>query len=635
VNNARSSLKQDIDSAGKQVDSAETQRQANRKTGIFYTPRHIADDIASRTLSATLEDLTGESLQKLKTQDFDQVQREDGIRALREMRVLDPAVGEGVFLLATAEWLLKTRKELGEESPEGLVKQEIARNCLFGVDVDERALENCREALLEWVGEGSDYSMVTNVRHGNSLVGWIEVPSGFGDTRGETLYDLLWSSLTSKLPQQTKTTSTSMMPFHWGVEFPEIVATGFDVVLGNPPYGNILSDVERQLISQTRQHDVSTGRTGTWNSAALFIARTRSLLRIGGQLGFLVPNSVLRTRQFSRVRRFLLNEMSMWLVIDEANPFTDVTLEMVSIFCRAQKDHGNHEINVISRRPEIDWEGQVPWAVLDSSGVFPLYYDSILARIMKKATKGWITASRGRDIPKAHVNDQRTKRFSVPYATSGRSVKRYRLDPNYLIFSDTTFRSDQGLLDSYDNEFLISTKNYPYPRCVMKPKGVIHGGGAVRIIPLKEGVDFEPLGLILNSRLVRYLCLRYLTNYSQLTTCLNTGIMEEIPLLFPKSPKSFSILFRALEILHGDPDSANPDTLNYLEKISDALVYELHLLDSDSLADAVEERLTNFGDKLKPQELYQTIQDDTVSNLSDEVLSSRLIRNVEGSYRMN
>jgi hypothetical protein len=111
--------------------------------------------------------------------------------------------------------------------------------------------------------------------------------------------------------------------------------------------------------------------------------------------------------------------------------------------------------------------------------------------------------------------------------------------------------------------------------------------------------------------------------------------MEEIPLLFPKSPKSFSILFRALEILHGDPDSANPDTLNYLEKISDALVYELHLLDSDSLADAVEERLTNFGDKLKPQELYQTIQDDTVSNLSDEVLSSRLIRNVEESYRMN
>jgi hypothetical protein len=635
VNNARSSLNQDIDSADRQVDSAEVLRQTNRKTGVFYTPWHIADDIASRTLSAALEELTGASLHKLRTPTFDSVLRANAIQFLKELRILDPAVGEGVFLLATAEWLLKTRRELGDELHEQSMKQEIVRDCLYGVDIDERALECCREALGEWAGAGSDYSMVTNIRHGNSLVGWLDIPSGIRDPTRETLDDLLWDSLSSKHRQQTMPTSVSMKPFHWGVEFPEVMETGFDVILGNPPYGNILSDLERHLISRTRRYDMSTGRTGTWNSAALFIARTRSLLGDGGYLGFLVPNSVLRTRQFKRVRQFLLNEMKMWLVIDEANPFTDVTLEMVSLFCRAQKDEGDHEITVISRRLEIDWEGQVPWTVLDSSGVFPLYYDSILAGIMKKATKGWITASRGRDIPKAHIRDRRTKRFSVPYATSGRSVKRYRLDSRYLIYSDMTFKSDHGLLESYDNKFLISTKNYPYPRCVMKPKGVIHGGGAVRIIPLRDGMDFEPLGLILNSRLVRYLCLRYLTNYSQLTTCLNTGIMEELPLLFPKNPIPFSILFRALEILHDNPDSANPDTLKFLEKLSDALVYELYLLDSDSLAGAVEERLSDIKDKLTPQELHEMLQDETVSHLSDEVLSSRLVREVEGSYRMH
>jgi len=635
VNNARSSLKQDIDSAGKQVDSSEDLRQANRKTGIFYTPRHIADDIASRTLSTALEDLTGASLQKLRTPDLDSVQRESAIQVLRKLRVLDPAVGEGVFLLATAEWLLKTRRELGDELPERSMKQEIVRDCLYGVDIDERALDSCGDALGEWAGAGSDDSMVTNVRHGNSLVGWIGIPSGIRDTKREVLDDLLCDSLSPKHRKQMRPTPASLEPFHWGVEFPEVMVTGFDVVVGNPPYGNILSDVERQLISQTRRYDMSTGRTGTWNSAALFISRTRSLLKDGGQLGFLVPNSVLRTRQFNRARRFLLNEMKMWLVIDEANPFTDVTLEMVSIFCRAQKDDGDHEITVISRRPEIDWEGQVPWTVLDSSGVFPLYYDSILAGIMKKATKGWITASRGRDIPKAHVRDRRTKRFIVPYATSGRSVKRYRLDSRYLTYSDMTFKGDHGLLDSYNNEFLISTKNYPYPRCVMKPRGVIHGGGAVRIIPLREGVDLEPLGLILNSRLVRYLCLRYLTNYSQLTTCLNTGIMEELPLLLPQNPTPFSLLFRALENLHDDPNSTSADTRNFLEKLSDALVYELFLLDSALLVNAVEERLSDVKDKLTPQELHQMLQDETVSYLSDEVLSSQLVRDVEESYRMH
>ncbi|UCH05032.1 MAG: hypothetical protein JSW05_02415 [Candidatus Thorarchaeota archaeon] len=635
MNNAHSSHQQDTDSTGKQFDSVETPRQSNRKTGVFYTPRPIANDIASRTLSAALEDLTGLSLQRLRKPSFDPDQRAIAIQVLRTLRVLDPAVGEGVFLLAAAEWLVKTRRELGDKRSERSMKQETVRDCLYGVDIDKRALETCGNVLGEWAGVGSDDSILTHVRHGNSLVGWIEVPSGLGDARRETLDDLLWTSLNSKHRQQTGQTTVPMKLFHWDVEFPEVMPTVFDVVLGNPPYGNILSDIERHLISQTRRYDMSTGRTGTWNSAALFIAQTRSLLKEGGHLGFLIPNSVLRTRQFKRARQFLLREMTMWLVIDEASPFADVTLEMVSIFCRAQKDYGNHEITVISRRPEIDWESKVPWKVLDSSGVFPLYYDSTLAGIMKKATKGWISASRGRDISKAHVRNRRTKRFSIPYATSGRSVKRYRLDSKHLIYSDMTYRSDQGLLDSYNNKFLISTKNYPYPRCVMKPKGVIHGGGAVRIMPLREGVDLEPLGLILNSRLIRYLCLRYLTNYSQLTTCLNTGIMEELPLLFPKNPKPFSVLFRALEILHHDPDTAKADALNFLERISDALVYELFLLDSDSLTYAVEERLSDAKDELNPQELHEMLRDEDISHLSDEVLSSRIVTEIEGSYRMH
>ncbi|MFX1264792.1 MAG: class I SAM-dependent DNA methyltransferase [Promethearchaeota archaeon] len=635
MNNPSSTLEQDLASGGKKIDSVDTLRQSNRKTGVYYTPRHIADDIASRTLSAVLKDLTGVSSQRLRTSNLDPDKRTSAIQALRTLRVLDPAVGEGVFLLAAAEWLAWTRRELGDKLSERSMKQKILRDCLYGVDIDKRALETCRNVLAEWAGVGNDDSVLTNLRHGNSLVGWFEVPSSLVDARRETLDDLLWNSFSSKRRNRTGQTPVPMKPFHWGVEFPEVMATGFDVVLGNPPYGNILSHTERHLISRTRRYDVSTGRTGTWNSAALFIARTRSLLREGGYLGFLIPNSVLRTRQFKRARQFLLREMMMWLVIDEANPFADVTLEMVSIFCRAQKDDGNHEIKVISRRPEIDWEGQVPWMVLDSSGVFPLYYDSTLAGIMKKATKGWITASRGRDIPKAHVRPQRSKRFSIPYATSGRSVKRYRLDSRYLIYSDMTFKKDPGLLDSYDNEFLVSTKNYPYPRCVMKPKGVIHGGGAVRIIPLREGVDLESLGLVLNSRLVRYLCLRYLTNYSQLTTCLNTGIMEELPLLFPDNPMPFSVLFRALEALHDSRYSDCRHSLHFLEKLSDALVYELFLLDSDLLACAVEERLSDTGDELNPQELSEMLQDETVTYLSDKVLSSRIVREVESSYRMN
>ncbi|MFQ5832725.1 MAG: Eco57I restriction-modification methylase domain-containing protein [Candidatus Thorarchaeota archaeon] len=640
MNDSRSSILKDLDALEDQTDSIEDNRIANKRTGSFYTPWDLAYDITSRSLAAALFDSTGIDVQRRSYADLDVHLRDSALGILRSMRILDPAVGEGVFLLASAEWLLRTRKAFGDRSGEDALRQDILSNNLYGVDLVENAVDQCKNALKRWARcDDSQELAPSNIREGNSLVGWVSHRSMTKVENDALPNEALWESLGSKYSQLRKSTLTSMKPFHWEVEFPEVITgdeQGFDIIIGNPPYGNILSDVERHLISKTHNFDISTGRTGTWNSASLFIARSRALLKEGGHLGFLVPNSVLRTKQFSKVRQLLLTEMQLWLVIDEASPFDDVTLEMVSLFCRAGHSPGDYEVQVLSRRPGIDWEGQVPGTILESSNIFPLYYDSTLAIVLKRATKGWVTASRGRDIPKAHVNKTRSQEFKVPYATSGRSVKRYRLDPRYLIYSDMAFREDQGLLDSYENMFLISTKNYPYPRCVMKPRGVIHGGGAVRIKALKQGVDYEALGLILNSRLIRYLCVKYLTNYSQLTTCLNTGIMEELPLVFPTDTMPFSTIFRAMGMLHENPDDdSNAGLASYLDRVADTLVYELFLLNRDSFFNKIEARLEKLGDSWSPQEVCRLLKGSEVSNLMDEILKTPIVEVVENSHRMS
>ncbi|MFW9967711.1 MAG: hypothetical protein ACFFEA_11215, partial [Candidatus Thorarchaeota archaeon] len=355
----------------------------------------------------------------------------------------------------------------------------------------------------------------------------------------------------------------------------------------------------------------------------------------GGHLGFLIPNSVLRTRQFLRVRRFLLEEMLLWKIVDEANPFEGVTLEMVSIFCKAGESSDNPSVKVESRRPGIKWQGDVPRQILESSSVFPIYYDAIMARILERTTKGWATARRGRDLAKSHVCKKKNERFQIPYATSGRSVKRFHLDSRHLLFADESFRNDSGLTESHDNSMLVATKNYPYPRCVIKPRGMIHGGGVVQIIPLHQDIQIEALGLILNSNLVRYMCIRYLTNYSQLTTCLNTGIIEDLPLMMPKEQDVFTQLFRALQNLHQDTkERLQSGDISSLEQVANALVYEMYLTDSNSLLGTVSEAISGLTKPVVSTEIVTALSDEKVLQFVGEIMNHQMVKQIEAAPRM-
>jgi len=137
---------------------------------------------------------------------------------------------------------------------------------------------------------------------------------------------------------------------------------------------------------------------------------------------------------------------------------------------------------------------------------------------------------------------------------------------------------------SFSNELLVATKNYRFPRCVIKPVGMIHGGGIVQIIPASKDMNLRTIGLILNSKLIQYICSRYLANYSQLTTCLNTGILEELPIVLPANPETYAALFNALTKLYSEEQSPKHDScVKVLETVSEALIYDLYFGNSHLL----------------------------------------------------
>ena len=99
-----------------------------RDSGSFYTPRDVVRDMVDTTLDAYVED-----------------RAEDGVdrdAALRAVRILDPAVGTGAFLLEAFASLRRRRAEAGLAVDYAALRT-IVHDHLFGVDKNRTAVRLC------------------------------------------------------------------------------------------------------------------------------------------------------------------------------------------------------------------------------------------------------------------------------------------------------------------------------------------------------------------------------------------------------------------------------------------------------------------------------------------------------------
>ncbi len=614
-----------------------TGKSNSRKTGAYYTPAQIAEYITHQSIESWL-DRQRQIFTESHMRNHRNNQKKDVLAKLNSVRILDPAVGDGVFLLAAADYLLELRCGLGDEIDTSELRASIAATNLFGVDLRIDAVRECRSSLIEWIRQGSD-SMPSNrldnlvaqqIRQGNSLVGSIGQPN-----RTEKMSQ-------NQLIQQNSAVCPAnrdkCIPFLWKEEFPEAFGQrepGFDIIVGNPPFGNLLTSYEKEYIRSTYDAELFGGRQGTWNSAAQFLAMSGSLLKPQGELGFILPNSIMRTKQFSNTRKFLADELGIWKVVDEGKPFEDVTLEMVSVFCSPSTPN-RREIDVVSRRPEVTSDNAIPRSIFQDGEIAVLYHDALFDNIIREGNTGHISATRGRDIPRKYVHESESEAYSIRYASSGRSIRRYGFDTRYIVYASEAYLENQKLTHLQNSEFLIATKNKAYPRCVLKPKGMVHGGGVVRIRIHNRKITPEVLGLILNSRMIRYLCVRYLTNYSKLTTCLNTGIMEQLPVIYPNKERPYRILFESLQKLHAknSPSQKARSAAERLERVADGLVYSLYLRIPSPLADFVDAKLKHMNNEVNGLKVANSLASEEINEGLKTLLKHPKVLSIEKSPRM-
>jgi len=354
-----------------------------------------------------------------------------------QLKVCDPAMGSGHFLVAAVEFLALAiatsadePRELDEEDL-ATIKRRVVEHCIWGVDINPLAVELAKLSL--WLATASADKPLSFIDHrlraGNSVMSQrpadvlallrrgrrreeaslfgeaferqqeqdmqiareieetdpdsrdgvekrralfreqqlsrerlravcdVATAHAFGAVALRPLENLAlalgatneeWGSaleaVNSTLPR-----NDDYLPLNWELEFPEVFQTsGFNAVLGNPPYVNAWEMTE--ALPVMRQGLARLGRwravaKGHWDLFILFVALTQQLLVPGGRFGLIVANPIMREKYGSALRAELLKGTFESIVdFGDTNVFEGVSRETVVLIWENTPADREHEI---------------------------------------------------------------------------------------------------------------------------------------------------------------------------------------------------------------------------------------------------------------------------------------------------
>jgi len=318
-------------------------RVHRKEQGIYYTPTYIVDYIVRNTL--------GELLKNTKVDP-------------EKIRVLDPACGSGSFLLKAFDILNEYYKEHDKNYSQAQLdttgtgttysrKLKILQNNIFGVDLDEQAVEIARLNLLLKIAEkGQRLPLLQkNIKHGNSL---IDDPIVAGDEAA----------------------------FKWEEEFEEIMKEGgFDIIIGNPPYFTMQSTgekIQKYFSSSDRWKSVYRGES---DILYYFIIQGLKLLKEHGFLGFITSRYWLENKWADKLRDFILKNAKIIEIIDFRNyyVFSDSNIHTCIIILQKETDLAKRIKNQINVKIFSESDKQKIFEFLNKNN-FKKVSQSILSR---------------------------------------------------------------------------------------------------------------------------------------------------------------------------------------------------------------------------------------------------------------
>jgi len=295
----------------------------------------ITKDILGRAYEQHISKKERKVLGQFYTPDFVIDYILDRVSLSPDKKVLDPACGSGGFLIKAYDRLKEYYRKEGWA--EEKIHDEILSKNLYGIDINPFATQlTVMNLFLKDLEHPTSH---VNIAEGDSL------------ERLENSFDLDYFQRESPLNKVTN----SDKKFSHGILLKQMP---FDIVVGNPPYISFgvrgsrdWAKKKRALIDSLREKYPNSAEYKI-SIYAIFLQRGIELLKPGGKLGFIVPDSFLLGRYFSKLRKYVLNNCAIVEVVLFTKDFWryGIVGSPVIIILRKEPDEKKRKSNEVTAK---------------------------------------------------------------------------------------------------------------------------------------------------------------------------------------------------------------------------------------------------------------------------------------------
>jgi len=571
-----------------------------KKEGAYYTQKSVSNFIVSRGIMLFLQTYL-KSNQIINLEDIYSLDNETKSKIkqkLLKFSIFDPACGSGVFLMSATEEVFKLLRNLEPELDIAKIKLHILGN-IFGSEINDYARKLCIMKLFRWAyfKNSLDYSKIFAILNSNIL---------------------LEDSLERKKSFR------------------------YDLVIGNPPYGNILDKNQKERL---KSEDI-------FNNDIYCAFLLKSLEWADGLIGYLVPKSFLLRQGYVRFRKRLLSLTNLLKIYDIGpNLFAKATNEVQILFYEKKSEtsrdvevykYPNTEIVKYSAQKvdylRVCFNTNCPLSV-KSKKIYVYCADLkcpycnsktiALNRIRIKPNKAILNLVNKIET----IGDVNYLNISrIPNMIRGEEDKGLKLiknlieentdnscyfikaksDFNYYYFNkDKSFaieKADPKILkgnnfEFYTNPKLLIKHNSIFPQSVFSEEKVCFTSSIYSLIS-DDHIELKYINAILNSSLMQFYCLYGINNQQNTTINLNQYMIRHLPIIKAPSDLKKKISKLVQGVINSLLDRNGLYNIEILSKIRDIeeLIFDLYDLENNERSRIVTDIRNRVG-------LYKKVYD--------------------------